>query len=1179
MNNLTRLIRYDNDFLQYSKALLDDFKAHKPYTIVTNGLTGGVLDAFLCESVLIKSEVTSSPVLILVPSEQKGERTVSALCKAGINARLFKSRDFVFHNITASHDLERERLSVLSEILSGGIDAVVATPTSAIRFTIPKNVLADSSFTLKAGDEAQPEVLCKKLVALGFRAVDSVESTGQFSRRGDILDIWQMDECDPVRIEFFGDEVDRISYFEPLTQRSLDVCESVKLIPATETVITEKAKSRILSAIDKLIDKCENSETVKKLNEEKNALKEGLGTDFRDKYLGLIYEENYCLLDYFSDMGRSFVFVTDTVDVNEELKKGCEQISSQTASMKERSLVSESFAKYTRDREYYDRFLESNVTVHLNAFSGGLGNIKNSLLFGFRFRKTVAYGKNPTMLLEDIKNYRKTYYKIILVSENKQGADSLIEALAKEDIHAFPIYDKEDYSFDALSGGQIAVDVGMIEGFELISPKICVLSMAEDEGRAVIANRRRQRLMRKMGGASQKLMSYADLSVGDYVVHANYGIGIFEGIETVRVDGVKRDYITIRYSGTDKLFLPCERLEYIAKYIGERDKDGKVKLSTMGGSDWTRAKSRAKAAAQNIAKELIALYAQRQRMPGFAFSDDSEMEKEFFESFPYELTEAQSIAMEEIKADMKKSVPMNRLLCGDVGFGKTELALRAAFKAVMSGKQVALLVPTTILAMQHYETAVSRMRNYPINIEMLSRHKTPKEQANIFRRLKRGDIDIIIGTHKLISKDVEFRDLGLLIIDEEQRFGVAQKEKIKKSALNIDVLTLSATPIPRTLNMAMNKISDMSILDEAPGDRLPVQTYVMEYDEEIIYDAINKELLRQGQVLYLYNKIEDIAFTAAKIQHAIPHARVVYAHGQMDKEEIEDIWRYLVLGEIDVLVSTSIIETGIDLPNANTLIIENADKMGLSQLHQLRGRVGRSQRQAYAYFTFRAGKAISEVAQKRLNAIRDYAEFGAGFKIALRDMEIRGVGNLLGSEQHGNINNVGYDLYVKLLNEAVLEESGVQAEPPFESRVKIQLDANIPASYISSEAQRMEMYKKISLITTPDDYDDVLDEFVDRFGDIPRETQNLIRISLIRSLSSEAKIRLVDFSGSNVVFYQDRPMLDIWSELFSKYKDLTFRSQPSANVTLRIRSGEDAVGKAVNVLKDYYNTSQTEKGE
>ena len=798
-------------------------------------------------------------------------------------------------------------------------------------------------------------------------------------------------------------------------------------------------------------------------------------------------------------------------------------------------------------------------------------------LFGFRCRRTVAYGGNPTMLHEDLINLRKGMYRVVMVSENKQGAESLCAALRDADFAPIPIYDKPDFDVATADGGKIFVTVGKCDGFDLIMPKIAVLSMAKDEGRAVMNNRRRQRIMRKVGGAGKKLMSYAELTPGDYVVHANYGIGLFEGMQTVTIDGVTKDYITIKYAGTDKLFVPCDRLDMLGRYIGERDKDGKVKLSKMGGTEWHRTKSRAKSAAKDIAKELIALYAERQRKPGYSFPEDSDLEYDFADSFEYEETESQTVAISEIKADMIRPVPMNRLLCGDVGFGKTEVALRAAFKAIMGGKQVAILVPTTILALQHYQTTLSRMSGYPVTVEMLSGFKKPKEQAEILRKVKRGETDILIGTHKLLSKKLEFRDLGLLIIDEEQRFGVAQKEKLKEMSRNIDVLTLTATPIPRTLNMAMNGISDISILDEAPGERRPVQTYVLEHDDTVIFDAIRRELARGGQVLYLYNKVENIDLVAGKIMKEIPDARVAIAHGQMDKDDLEDIWQVLVRGEIDILVCTTIIETGVDLPSANTLIIENADKFGLSQLHQIRGRVGRSERQAYAYFTYRPGKALSETAEKRLTAIKEYAEFGAGFKIALCDLEIRGAGNLLGAEQHGYIDSVGYDLYVKLLSEAVLEEQGVIPEKKCESVVDMKLSAHLPESYIKSAGQRMEMYKKISLILTPEDEADITDELIDRYGDMPRAVERLLAVALTKALCEKVGIERVEASASNITFIMQRPNLAIWSELFDKYRGMRFA--PSGDrVTYRCTDGDIAL-RVVSIVKDYYSIFNDEKKE
>ncbi len=1181
MKRLTSLIRSDKEFYASVELAKEQLRIKAPKPIVINGLSTGAALAYLAESIEELRALTPTPVLIIVSSESERQSYAAALTSFGIKAYEYKPRDFNFHNITASHDTERERLSVLSAIMSGECEAVVTTPSAALSATVPESVLYKNSLSIKCGDEIPPAELIERLLLLGFAEVDMVDGRGQFSHRGGIIDVWADAQGEPSRIEFFGDEIDRISEFDPITQRSESTVDGLNILPAGEVIIDSAARERILAVVEGLVSRASSEEIKTKLSYERSAVRDGLPLNFKDKYIGLVYSEFSTLLSYFSSRKRGVSFIIDTNGVREDIKRGFDAVERERVAMLEMGTVTGEAARYMARVEDFDAFLSESVTFHLNAFSSGLGNMRASGIFGFRCRRGVSYGDNPAMLIEDLKNYKKSDYRILILCENKQAAEGLISSLASADISAVPEYDNPDFNLENVARGQICVDVGSIfEGYELMTPRISVLSMAKDKGRAVMANRRRQRILRRVGGAGQRLMSYADLSVGDYVVHANYGIGLFEGMETVTVDGVTKDYITIKYAGTDKLFVPCDRLEYIGKYIGEKDKDGTVKLSHMGGGDWTRAKTKAKAAAKDIAKDLIRLYAERQRKPGFAFPADSDLEDEFASAFEYEETESQILAIEEIKADMMKPVPMNRLLCGDVGFGKTEVALRAAFKAIMGGKQVAILVPTTILALQHLETASARMRGYPVTVEMLSRFRTPKQQEAIIRRVKRGEVDILIGTHKILSKNtVEFKDLGLLIIDEEQRFGVAQKEKLKEMAKNVDVLTLSATPIPRTLNMAMNGISDMSILDEAPGERRPVQTYVLEHDDGVIFDAIARELTRRGQVLYLYNRVEDIDFVKGRIMNAFPDARVASAHGKMDKDELEDIWQMLVSGEIDILVSTTIIETGVDLPNANTLIIENADRMGLSQLHQIRGRVGRSRRQAYAYFTYRPGKALSEIATKRLRAIREFAEFGAGFKVALRDLEIRGAGNLLGAEQHGYIDSVGYDLYVKLLNEAVLEERGVLPRETFESTVDIKVSANIPEKYIPVSAQRMEMYKKISLISLPEDMDDVLDEFIDRFGEPPREVMRLLCISLLRSLASKCEIKRVELKGVLLTFVSERPDLAIWSVLFEKHTGLSFRGTGSPVIVYRVRNGEDAVSRALDIMKDYYAVFSENKAE
>ena len=1178
--DISRIIRHDKEFGAFVSCLKEDLRAKAPLPIVINGLAGGAADAFITETVREVISLGFAPVLILTADDTERSAIHSLLLRSGIKAAEYKPRELVFHNISASHDVDRERLLVLSGIVNGSIEAVVTTPIAALGYTMPRDVLSENSLSLKLGDEISPARLADKLVSMGFASVEAVESRGQFAKRGGIVDFWGADTPSPCRVEFFGDEVDRLASFDPISQRALSQMNEISLLPAREVIVDNVARERIKSEIEKLLKNKElSAEMAERLTKELSLVNGGVELDFRDKYFGLIYENNSCLFDYLNREKASVALVVGTNGCRENAEKGLVKLSSDREGMISVGAVSAKAASYSSDMSYYRDVLNSSVTVHVNSFAGGVGTEKLAGLFGFRSRRTVSYGGvgNATMLTEDLVSLKKGMYRTLILSENQQGAESLIEALGGADIFAHNVSMREDFDIGSASGGEIFVGVGAYEGFDLLGPKIAVLSMSVDKGKAIMQHRRRQRILKRVGGAGKKIMSHADLSVGDYVVHANYGIGLFEGIETVTVDGVTKDYITIKYAGTDKLFVPCDRLEMIGKYIGDRAKDGTVKLSEMGGGGWQRTKSRAKAAVRDIAKKLIDLYAERQRTPGFAFPKDSELEAEFDAEFEYEETDSQLIAINEIKADMMKSVPMNRLLCGDVGFGKTEVALRAAFKAILGGKQVALLVPTTILALQHYQTALSRMRGYGVSVEMLSRFKKPKERAEIIEKTAKGSVDLLIGTHALLSKKVTFRDLGLLIIDEEQRFGVVQKERLREMARNVDTLMLSATPIPRTLNMSMSGINDISVLDEAPGERRPVQTYVLEHDDEIIMDALKRELSRGGQVLYLYNKVEDIDLVAGKITEAIPEARVTYAHGKMEKEELEDIWQMLVRGEIDILVCTTIIETGVDLPNANTLVIENAERFGLSQLHQIRGRVGRSERQAYAYFTYKRGKHLNEVAEKRLEAIKEFAEFGAGFKIALRDLEIRGAGNLLGAEQHGYIESVGYDLYVKLLNEAVIEERGGTAEERFESQIVMSVSAHIPEYYIKSSAARMEMYKKISFIETKDERDDLYDEFADRFGDVPVTVQRLMDVALAKALASKARIKKIEHSGLKLTFVTEKPDLAIWSELFATNRSLSFVGLGSPLIVYRLRKDEDPTAVAAKVMSAYVDAMESEK--
>ena len=1168
MKLITRTITTDREFSGVCMTLSEQLTAAKPLPISVSGLSDGASDAFLTELLRFADEKKRAPRLLFATDEKEASRVAALLASEGLPAFYYPARDFVFLNIAASHDTERERLSVLCRVLSGESVTVVTTPYAALQRTIPPDCLRAHALSLTVGDEVSPLALCDRLTAMGFARAEAVEGVGQFARRGDILDLFPPDAPLPIRVEFFGDEVDRMSYFDPLTQRSEEACERLSLFPAKESLVSSAAREAMREAHEALAKRAKESEAIATLTMERAALASENDIFFADRYFALLYPSFASLLSYFAPADTVSVVLSDS-GMKEAAETRLSLLAEEATSLSERGLLSPKYNEFFAPYGSLSAFLSEAVTVFVASFGNSVGGPLSGL-FGFRSRRTVSYFDKPLLLREDIKTLLLGYYRVLVVTENAAAAEALSEALRAEGTGTLLLPPDGDADYDLLNKGAVGVTYGgIVSGFELMVPKIAVLSLLPDEAAARKRARKQAKLRRRPAG--ERILSHADLSVGDYVVHATHGIGVFEGMEQIRQDGVTKDYITIRYAGTDRLFLPADRLELISKYIGTRSEDGKVKLSKLGGADWSRARSRAKATAKDMARELVQLYAQRQKKAGFAFPPACDMEEEFADSFEFEETPSQTQAIREIEEDMQRAVPMDRLLCGDVGFGKTEVALRAAFKAIVGGKQAAILVPTTILAMQHYQTAISRMRGYPVTIEMLSRLRSPKEQERVRRAVARGSVDLVIGTHSLLSKQVTFKDLGLLIVDEEQRFGVGQKEKLKALATDVDVLTLTATPIPRTLNMAMSGIRDMSVLDEAPADRHPVQTYVMEHNDIVIGEAIRKELARGGQVLYLYNRVETMERPLAKLSSLFPEARIAVAHGKMDKETLEDIWQSLVRGEIDVLICTTIVETGVDLPSANTLIIEDADRMGLSQLHQLRGRVGRSGRHAYAYFTYRRGKELSEIAEKRLKAIREYAEFGAGFKIALRDLEIRGAGNLLGAEQHGHhIDAVGYDLYMKILNEAVLEEKGVAPEEIFESQVDIPCDAHIPERYVATSAGRMEMYKKISHILTEADREDVLDELCDRYGEPPRPTLRLLWVALGRAIASRAHITKVEEKDGALRFLSATPDLSVWSELLATHKSLRFAATVTGPaMTYRLSQGEDAAQVFCQLMTEY----------
>ena len=1123
------------------RALLGDltraFKGRSlPFAVC--GLCEGASDAMLATLFSDTRDKTGGASLLLLPEEKECLRLQQYFTHYGLRAAFFSARDLTFYNVTASHEYEHERLSLLWQLACGELDVVLTTPDAALGYVMSREKLKGNTVSLGVGSVVDPTALAERLVAAGYARVDLVEGAGQFAVRGGIFDIYApalramtsdriaVMHSAPIRVEFFGDEVDRIGIFDVETQRIHTMLTDCELTPAREVLIGGDTRARLREAVLSQLKKCKNDRAAEELEKELGEIEGGGDLRFIDKYFVLCDEARECLLSYLNP--HTLVVLRDTNAINDRLRAAAWHMDETVKTLLEGGTVSARYAEYMAPPSRLEHFLEEAVTVHVNSIASGLTGKRLGGLYTFKSKHTVAYEDHFELLLEDLRSYVETGRAVLLLTEHETAARAFLEKLQQESLAVSLAAEGAELP---LPGEILLTWKEQGRGFELGVSGFAVLSLSADTRRGGLAPAARIQRSGKKRDARRAILSYADLTPGDLVVHEAHGIGRYIGLETLTIDGVTRDYVSIQYAGSDKLFLPCDRLEAVSKYIGARGDDGMVKLSRFGGGEWKKAKARAKAAAKDMAKDLINLYAERARRQGFAFPPDDAYQRDFEAAFEYEETEGQMAAADEIKEDMMRAAPMDRLLCGDVGFGKTEVALRAAYKAVLAGKQVAILVPTTILALQHYQTISARMRAFAVGVEMLSRFRTPKQQEEILRRLARGDLDIVVGTHRLISKDVKFKDLGLLIVDEEQRFGVAQKEKLKQLAGNVDVLTLTATPIPRTLNMAMSGIRDISVLDEAPGDRLPVQSYVLEHDDLIVEEAIRRELRRGGQVFYLHNTVEHIREVAARLSADIPEAKITVAHGKMDKDTLERIWGDMIAGKIDILVSTTIIETGIDVPNANTLIVDNAHRMGLSQLHQLRGRVGRSPRRAYAYFTYPKGRALDDIQQKRLEAIREYAEFGAGFRIALRDLELRGAGNLLGAEQHGHLDAVGYEMYVKLLNEAVLEEKGETVKEKVECIVNLSLDACLPDRYVPSASQRMALYKRISLITSEADLDDMTDELLDRYGNLPRAATNLLKIALIRSLAEGCGITQIRQDGGDVAIHAGELNVDAWMEL------------------------------------------------
>ena len=974
--------------------------------------------------------------VILTYSEQKAREIYEDCRYFDREAVLYQAKDFLFfHADIQGNLLVQQRVRALQALLTKKEVTVITTFDGLMDRLRPLERVKEEILTIGQDSIVEIEALAKKLVRLGYERTGQVEVPGQFAVRGGIVDIFALTEEAPWRIEFWDDEVDSIRSFDAESQRSMENLEEIVIYPAAEPVPGEK-------------------------------------------------EEAVSFLDYF-DTEETVFFLDEPTRLLEKGRTVEKEFEESMANRAERGETLPEEARLLYGSEEIVARLNRKNCVALCLMEQKAPEWEVKERYQVEARSVNPYNNSFEMLVKDLKRWKREKYSVILMCASGTRAKRLAADLQEQELNSFYCEDPDR----VVNPSEIMVVHGSLHrGYEYPLIRFAVLSETD------IFGRERKKRKKKKVYEGQKIQSFSELKPGDYVVHENHGLGIYRGIEKVEVDKVMKDYIKIEYAKGGNLYILATQLEMIQKYAGSDAR--KPKLNRLGGSEWTRTKSRVRGAVQEVAKDLVQLYAARQQKDGYAYGPDTVWQTEFEELFPFEETADQQLAIEATKKDMESTKIMDRLICGDVGYGKTEIAIRAAFKAVQENKQVVYLVPTTILAQQHYNTFVQRMKDFPVRVDLLCRFRTPAEQKKTIADLKKGFVDIVIGTHRVLSSDVEFKELGLLIIDEEQRFGVAHKEKIKKLKENIDVLTLTATPIPRTLHMSLIGIRDMSVLEEAPQDRLPIQTYVMEYDSEMVRAAISRELGRGGQVYYVYNRVNNIAEVTAQIAELVPEANVAFAHGQMKEHELEKIMYEFISGEIDVLVSTTIIETGLDISNVNTMIIHDADNLGLSQLYQLRGRVGRSSRTAYAFLMYRKDKMLKEVAEKRLGAIREFTELGSGFKIAMRDLEIRGAGNLLGEQQHGHMQAVGYDLYCKMLNEAVKEEKGTALpEDSFETMVDMELDAYIPDTYIRNESQKLDIYKRIAGIESREECEDMQDELLDRFGDLPRPVQNLLAVA------------------------------------------------------------------------------------
>ncbi len=1088
---------------------------------------------------------TKRPMVLVTYNEIQARKLYQDLKKLIKQTYFFPKKEITSYDYVAqSKEIEYKRIDVLNKMYLAKQQKepiiIVTTIEAVMQKMIAKDTLYQNVIDFKVGKTYLLDGIKEKLVGLGYERSDLIENKGQFSIRGGIVDVG-LSEKIGVRIEFWGDEVDSIRFFQISSQRSTEMLKEITIFPAHELIVQDLSEA-VKNIQEKYPEEIEDIELIKN----------GDYISKINKYFNEFYENQASFLDYMSD--EYLLLLDEKSKINQRKTNIIEDNNKLIESLVEKEkFVPEAIENISK----FEYNFEEKQIIYLEQND----SIKNIQKYYFETREINFYNLQLDLLLADIVTYQKNKKKVVLLAGNEISAKKLCDILKENQINY-----KYEREAENVKPGEIIVTIGgFSSGFENYDLNLIVISLQNNFEEPV----KRKKKLSSTFKDSEKIV-FADLKPGDIVVHQTHGIGQFIGVNTITADGVTKDYIKIKYRNDDILYVPTNSLDSVRKYIGGGD-NSSPRLNKLGGKEWSATTSKVKKNLEAVAKDLIELYAKRQKIKGFSFSPDTPWQKQFEDSFPYTETDDQLRCIQDVKKDMEKPQPMDRLLCGDVGYGKTEVAIRAAFKAVMDQKQVAYLVPTTILANQQYEEFKTRMQEFAINVELLNRFKTKKEQDEIIKKLKLGEVDVVVGTHRLLSEDVNFKDLGLLIIDEEHRFGVKDKEKIKKLRTNIDVLTMTATPIPRTLHMSIVGVRDMSVIYEPPHNRKPVQTYVLEYDQEVITEAITKEIERDGQVFYLFNQVEGIEKKANEISMLVPEAKVGFAHGKMSGRELEEIMESFINQEINVLVCTTILESGIDIPNANTIIVENADRLGLAQLYQIRGRVGRSDKQAYAYVTYKRDKLLSEVADKRLKAIKEFTEFGSGFKIAMRDLEIRGAGSMLGEMQHGHMEQVGYDTYCKLLDEVIKEMQGIEVVEEQDVQIDLAVSSYIPDNFIENSSQKIEIYQNIALCRTEEELQNVIDEVIDRYGRLPKELENLIDIARIKQLARKANILKIAQRENGIVFYfvKEKIKPEMVNTLITKYPMLVkFSNAVEPYVTLRIKENENIIEKA----KEFLNT-------